>query len=156
MKSMAWSSTKMYQRNWKQPEFYQYCFASGPLILILSSLFNDEQLIKYRKLKQEGQYFLQETGSQKNESDIKLQTKPVACQEVLMSIRFQNYETWTCHNCNITFLEPISLVSFTIHPEHNMEKNGTVSKEALVKSPIPQHLDLCHKHIPTEPELYIS
>ena len=91
-----------------------------PSVLILSSLSSEEQLIKYRKLKQEGQYFLQETGSQENEYDIKLQTKPAACQEVLMSLRFQDCETWTCLGCNITFLEPISLVALTVHPEDTL------------------------------------
>lgn len=91
-----------------------------PAVLILSSLSSEEQRIKYRKLKREGQYFLQETGSQENECDIKLQTKPAACQEVLMSLRFQDCETWTCLGCNITFLEPISLVALTVHPEDTL------------------------------------
>ena len=89
-------------------------------VLILNSLSSEEQRIKYRKLKREGQYFLQETGSQENECDIKLQTKPAACQEVLMSLRFQDCETWTCLGCNITFLEPISLVALTVHPEDTL------------------------------------
>lgn len=126
---MAWSPTRTYRRDWKHPDCYWWSWPSSPSVLILSSLSSEEQLIKYRKLKQQGQYFLQETGSQENEYDIKLQTKPAACQEVLMSLHFQDCETWTCLSCNITFLEPISLVSLTVHPEHYIGNIGSSAKK---------------------------
>lgn len=67
----------------------------------------------------------------------------MACQAVLMSIRFQDCETWTCHSFNITCPGSLSLVSLTVHLQHNMLLSDRYQR-SLGKEPLGLKISLAN------------